>query len=84
MAEQKDKKGRSIHHTQVGQKGGKIGEKKQCHLKDMMRTGNLFEPERWQPILGKKGGTKGRKRTVDSSYADGKKRWENWWVKKEG
>ena len=33
MAEQKDKKGRSIHHTQLEKKGGKIGGKRTMSLK---------------------------------------------------
>ena len=52
MAEQKDKKGRSIHHKQMGQKGGKIGGKRTMSLKGYDKNGKLFEPERVGKLVG--------------------------------
>jgi hypothetical protein len=54
MAEQKDKKGRSIHHTQMGQKGGKIGGKRTMSLEGYDENGKSIRARK----SGKIGGLK--------------------------
>jgi hypothetical protein len=67
--EEMDDNGLSICAKQIGQKVGKIGEKKTMSLKGYDEKGKSIQARKLATNLGKNGGTKGQKRTVDSSYA---------------